>query len=518
MKVACAALVWEADERASKLRMGYADKAREHRRLRAEERRRAEWANPDHARRQNAVAPIHRLPVELFGNILRLAESDTDLSRLRRLASVGRYWRDTVLSTPALWSTLSSSMPVTMLNWALQWSRKARLSVDYNHYSGSDQQSDLFVAAVVPHSDRWKSLKINTGNIQRIASFNIPVPKLVTLDISCTQSTQFTLGDGAQLRSISVRRVRLPWASPRLSGLTDITLGDLNRDASPTMSQFVAMMQSSPELADLELGRIDIDDQTPPEDNALPSSGITVPLVRLRRVSIMDISEQTSFGILRRMAIPNCEWFALRTHRRGSESDEPAPILPILEQVLHLITKSVYVGIEDASTTIRTQTALNRIYRPIGLDVQLGGRTRRTSETIGEISQLLMMAKVTTTELRVKSSSFPPEQLVDFPSCKKLHLSVHGHAVQSILENLNEEYISETGETSYPCPELKYINMAAVSGLPVADLRRTVRDRWEKYKEPERGSKPPKGLIDVVVPIGRSGREERWRPIQKAKK
>ncbi|KAG8884479.1 hypothetical protein FRB98_002378 [Tulasnella sp. 332] len=66
----------------------------------------------DSAFRQNAVAPIDNLPMELFSNILIFAppdgwEYDNHSEVIQSLEMIGRHWFEVVLPTPLIWSSLS---------------------------------------------------------------------------------------------------------------------------------------------------------------------------------------------------------------------------------------------------------------------------------------------------------------------------------------------------------------------------------------------------------------------------
>lgn len=149
--MACQTLIREADTRAADLRRVHDCEAGKYRRLR--DKRLA-----DTRYRQNSLLPMHKTPVELFSNILVMAlDAAPKGSRrvndvLRPLASVSKYWKEMVLSTPQAWSFLSDVMSETELRWSLHRSKEAPLDVSFSslaaHDGGTADRYSQIVAAL----------------------------------------------------------------------------------------------------------------------------------------------------------------------------------------------------------------------------------------------------------------------------------------------------------------------------------------------------------------------------------
>lgn len=152
VKVACQALIREADIKACQLRTQHDAQAVEYRRKRDREL-------ADTRYRQNALLPIHNLPVEIFSNVLILVAQGESVIRywkLQSLASVAQYWKQVVLSTPQLWASWHEAMSPTQRRWSLCRSRTVPVDIYLDSYDGSGRPP--FVKAILPHSGRWRTL------------------------------------------------------------------------------------------------------------------------------------------------------------------------------------------------------------------------------------------------------------------------------------------------------------------------------------------------------------------------
>jgi hypothetical protein len=111
IKVACQALIREADTQSRHLRL-------QHDTDTAEYRRQRDLRLAEDRFQKNVHVPLHKLPLEVFSNILVLRHIErvegfhgpSVMAWLRSVASVARYWRHVVLSTPQLWSFVSDTM------------------------------------------------------------------------------------------------------------------------------------------------------------------------------------------------------------------------------------------------------------------------------------------------------------------------------------------------------------------------------------------------------------------------
>ncbi|KAI6042076.1 hypothetical protein EDC04DRAFT_1080980 [Pisolithus marmoratus] len=128
--------------------------------------------------RQLPSAPISRLPNELLIRIFKLSlgaalvadharAPDRQLSWMQGLAGVSRHWRDVVLNSPTLWTTIL----VTPYSWKapveVHLHRSSQLAIDIEFHSWDSFHfihQDLlknFLTMLIPHAHRWRSFSIS---------------------------------------------------------------------------------------------------------------------------------------------------------------------------------------------------------------------------------------------------------------------------------------------------------------------------------------------------------------------
>ncbi|KAG8986323.1 hypothetical protein FRB95_013937 [Tulasnella sp. JGI-2019a] len=156
IKLACEALAREADIQSCDLR-------REHDASALAYRRQRDAQAADLAYCHNLLAPVNNLPVEVFSNVLIFASvgwSPTGLNHnkaLRALATVGKYWKEVVFSTPQLWSTLQENMSPKQVNSAIERSRMTPLDTQFEAggvYRDVWRRRELFIESISPHAQR----------------------------------------------------------------------------------------------------------------------------------------------------------------------------------------------------------------------------------------------------------------------------------------------------------------------------------------------------------------------------
>ncbi|KAJ7629740.1 hypothetical protein DFH06DRAFT_1225291 [Mycena polygramma] len=186
--------------------------------------------------------PVLALPNELISEIfLHFLPPYPDFPPLKGLLSptllthICRQWRDIALSTPQLWSAISSFDN----NWEGRELRIVKLWLERSHYcplsirlgtekAGAD---DKLVEAVIPHRARWQYLKIDLEG-QDLRIFDGPMPLLQHLELVVDEPFEplvnggFSFQDLPLLRTVALNDnalpVTLPWAQ-----LVSLTLFDM---------------------------------------------------------------------------------------------------------------------------------------------------------------------------------------------------------------------------------------------------------------------------------------------------
>ncbi|KAG8902473.1 hypothetical protein FRB99_004445 [Tulasnella sp. 403] len=143
---------------------------------------------------RNALAPIHRLPVELLCEIFSrvasvpaIGKAGEIVTRLWMLAQVSCHWWDIIKNTPSLWCVVDPSLGTSdMVDLALRRSGYTPL------YISANTSLEYFFTQVTRHVSRWKevaiTLKMDTPNLRRLILVDIPAP-VCTAILQAIQAT-----------------------------------------------------------------------------------------------------------------------------------------------------------------------------------------------------------------------------------------------------------------------------------------------------------------------------------------
>lgn len=137
--------------------------------------RQAQRAKIEELVRQFPEPPISRLPNELLLRIFKLLlgaatledgvrSSDLQLSRKQGLAGVSCHWRDVILNSPCLWTTIMVTPVCGTASMKVHLQRSSQFTLDievcsWDHPGRVDALKDLF-AILIPHAHRWRSFAI----------------------------------------------------------------------------------------------------------------------------------------------------------------------------------------------------------------------------------------------------------------------------------------------------------------------------------------------------------------------
>lgn len=324
VRVAALSLVQEADTQSSELLHQHQEWVASVRTRCLEEQRRRERLAAESSYRANSASPVHRLPPELFTDILLASLGDywdNQIPRLRELASVGRHWYDAVLATPSFWESITGRMSRVQVGWALRWSRTSKLDIRLTHRqcrSIWDQTENLEEA-----SHRWESLSVQSNHslpksIHRGLAKGTPM--LDWLDLTCYSASgnyrrveRIALGNCSHLKFLTLKNVSLPWASSNLSGLLYLRIVEPGEFA-PTIREVMDVLAACPDLQTLHLVAIRFKDfgspLQPADTDGLPS----VKHLRLEDVKISEIRHDVYALLLRLLPWSNCFKIWLNPH------------------------------------------------------------------------------------------------------------------------------------------------------------------------------------------------------------
>ncbi|KAG8874088.1 hypothetical protein FRB97_006178 [Tulasnella sp. 331] len=554
IKVACQALVREADIQSSDLRHEHDARALAYRR-----RRDAQVA--ELAYRQNTLAPINNLPFEVLSDIivLTVATSVGSIHKvLLTLATVVKHWKEVVFSTPRLWSKLEESMSPTQLELAISRSSTTRLDILLPGKGLSEDggvKRNEFVARVIPFVQRWRTLDglQVPDSVLDILEFEAPALQTIRLRRwGRDEISRFGLGIGARLRSLELSRVATTnWDSTRIGGLVSLSLSFIPEQDAPSLTQLCCIIADSPDLEELALNDVAV---RPPAESDILSKGTFPSSQRLTMLKLKRIPCTSYNHLLARLHFPNCPSIELQpdpptpTSARPSASNgsdtyrHDTPTFARQVERALLVDGAIFVSLGEAGRRAAYLSSYGW-HQDIGSErsgpgfslllwpILSGPGESRATFPLGAITgvvELVRRANPESTNVHLSISlglnrpDFPLEFLTAL-SHSVISLSLSGDAgFRAVMWYLGQRQASHIdagdGEGAWLFPRLKKIDLwASYSNLSVVAIRKMVQDRWVKYTD--RGSNTrPEGYVEVKVPIQKGGKTEYWKPVVMEKK
>ncbi|KAG8996218.1 hypothetical protein FRB94_008465 [Tulasnella sp. JGI-2019a] len=232
---------------------------------------------------QNAIlAPISKLPIEIFSHILYLSVTVHDwttvpnwsITRLQELAQVAKAWKEVVLETPELWGVIKvHRRPSINSRWredldlVLARSRSAPLAVVYDinegNYDTQMRHADMeevekIFTLVGEHVSRLQTL-LYRGSLSpaMAAILQLPTPSLERFSGVNQLMLPLHLSLGQKLLHFEAQYVPLVWGD--FKGLTSLRLvkvgaeKDKGKGNDELMENLLAVLQSCPDLESLSL-------------------------------------------------------------------------------------------------------------------------------------------------------------------------------------------------------------------------------------------------------------------------
>ncbi|KAG8849815.1 hypothetical protein FRB96_000638 [Tulasnella sp. 330] len=231
-----------------------------------------------HRRVLNALLPIHRIPSEIFTEILAMSlvlwsedANEKYQEHLYTLRCVSAAWRTLIDNSPLLWATVSCRDTLDTVRNALAKSKDSPLEVVYRARYVARYRTAEFIVSVVQHVHRWKSLEVLGLNSQEATEL---------LDLT----------DGCQ--------------APKLQKLSLVNTGDVRvMQEGPSADQVDIILRASPALVELILQAVyPRGDDAPPIKQRHP-----VELLSLRKLTVVRLTHELTTHILENIRIPNCE-------------------------------------------------------------------------------------------------------------------------------------------------------------------------------------------------------------------
>ncbi|TFY70137.1 hypothetical protein EVG20_g2878 [Dentipellis fragilis] len=249
----------------------------------------------------NALAPIHTLPVEMFLVVLSyiVDGSRTKYAPLSIVGAVCTSWRRIIVSSPSLWTSINLCKRVDFA-LALDRSCNAPINVTFNGNPCANTLPDIY-AAISHHATHIASLEFRLPSYPRpnatlLENFPSSFPLLHTLifrsytDLKIPPGESFLLrntsiGNSAMpvLRKLCLNRVSLPWTLPFFRGLVDLHIElDVEEPVFLNLEVFRDGLASCPQLESLLLHGVG----PVPTESKSDIAAVPVPLPNLHMLDL----------------------------------------------------------------------------------------------------------------------------------------------------------------------------------------------------------------------------------------
>lgn len=262
---------------------------------------------------RNALAPIHKLPLEILSEIFVYAHECW-----KTLTSVCTHWRSVSLQCPLLWNELLNPYHRVPEWTALVLERSKNAPIDIVLREWNKRRPSVVIA--LRHAHRVRNLSIHgspvflTGVVDKISG---PAPSLESLELynEDKNSPPYIPPDSfcsstPRLQSLRLVRCAIPWERLSCRNLVYLSImrpsskGD--QDMRLTVAQLLRILGEAPALKDLELWDA-LRDNPGGLEHVADSLRISLP--RLERVTDLESNVSTS-TFLRHIQFPSHTTFS----------------------------------------------------------------------------------------------------------------------------------------------------------------------------------------------------------------
>ncbi|KIO27978.1 hypothetical protein M407DRAFT_22746 [Tulasnella calospora MUT 4182] len=297
-------------------------------------------------RRNREHSRIYQLPQEVFVEIMLAATSFAlNITDAFTLMRVSKYWFDTVAQCPHIWSRLNVVTRPQPGVMTMMRTLRGPVEVQCDEepeFVLDGSLADLFTldptrlrALVWKWSSRTEELhsffRERNSNIVDLA-----VDRLATF----SSQRRFDLStEGLCLRHLDLRRVTLPWTSPRLSQLQTLSIEDLQYE-EPSIHDLYLILSSSPALRRIRIQHFGDANQEQHDASRAITQPLFLPELRSLRLDwVPSIIINTLVPLIRS---PSCQYLEVRPQSREPvEPLEPSKRLEPSDAILDLLISSI---------------------------------------------------------------------------------------------------------------------------------------------------------------------------------
>ncbi|KAG8971052.1 hypothetical protein FRC05_011518 [Tulasnella sp. 425] len=308
------------------------------------------------SRRNNEHSTIRQLPPEVFVEILLLAVDWLwwDTEKLRTLASVSTYWRDTIISCNRFWPVIDVMASEKARRMAMKRNRDGPVDVWCWSWPESAAMNSFAQDVKAVHSARWRSLlyeyRLETAAfldyLQTQTSSLIDVLLSNPAIYGPTLSLELSR-EGPHLRHVDVRSMCLPWQSPRLTNLSTLCLRRIYQGI-PHLEDLYQILSTSPRLERLCLIEVNSQEIDRNSQGSLSVTPRPISLPILTALSFENVSKAITHKLLPLIHATSCNTAIINGEGEFSAILEPQ------ETNLELIAQPVKVS-ESLRLKLETQ-------------------------------------------------------------------------------------------------------------------------------------------------------------------
>ncbi|KAG8959788.1 hypothetical protein FRC00_001251 [Tulasnella sp. 408] len=273
------------------------------------------------------MIPLHKLPIEIFVQVITEALSSfqirqergpTHLGRIVTLCQVCKRWKDVINRTASLWATIDIRDPTVVISIALSRSANHPLNLigaprsgPFKNWYGIPRGWEEFVKTAIAHSTRWRSVQLAVGSSEAaLAVMNARAPRLQSLEVySWAESRVDTQKGGSifqttgpRLRRLGLRGLAIPsgWGSGVLHDLRYLTISSFY-GLAPSCEEMLATLRECPMLVELMLSL----DLTANVETSW--KGPSFMLAQLESISISSLSTSWALALLETIRTPSVQ-------------------------------------------------------------------------------------------------------------------------------------------------------------------------------------------------------------------
>ncbi|KAG9041446.1 hypothetical protein FS837_012259 [Tulasnella sp. UAMH 9824] len=311
----------------------------------------------------NRMIPLHKLPIEIFVQVITEAlepfqtrqwARPTHLGRLVTLCQVCKRWRDVINKTASLWATIDIRDPAVVISAAVIRSANHPLnligapsSYHFRHWSSTSGGWEEFVKTAIAHSTRWRSIQLAVGSSEAaLAVMNAHAPRLQSLEVYSAVECRLDTRTGAstlhtigpRLRRLCLRGLAIPWRSAVLHDLRYLYISGLD-EFVPSCEEMLAALQECAMLVELVLSL------EPTASVETPWKGPSFTLAQLESISISRPSTSWALVLLETIRTPSAQLVDLDLDFSISSQLFPSAIKRIVALFSDIIDSEYWLGI-----------------------------------------------------------------------------------------------------------------------------------------------------------------------------